>query len=133
MPTLPAPIEATVMPTICFFVKFVAGAPAAAVSEAVTDAVLEAGLLLDGDPVALLKGDKLGLVVRVMLKPLETKLDVVVKAGAIKTMLGIDVSTISVAVIVLWVFGNPLAWPTHMLKADIATSSIELSQILQLG
>ncbi len=66
-----------------------------------------------------------------MLKLLETKLDVVVAAGAIKTMLGIDVSTTSVAVIVLWVFGNALAWPTHMLKADMATSSIELSQIFQ--
>jgi len=132
IPTLPAPTEATAMPTICFFVKFVAGAPAAAaVSEVVTNAVLEARPLLDGDPVALLRGDELELVVRVMLKLFETRPDVVVAAGAIKTILGIDVSTTSVAVIVLWVFGNALAWPTHMLKAEIATSSIELSQILQ--
>ncbi len=62
-PTLPAPTEATVMPTICFFVKFVAGAPAPAVSEAVTNAVLEARPLLDGDPVALVRRDKLELVI----------------------------------------------------------------------
>lgn len=53
----------------------------------------------------------------------ELELEVELAAGAIKTMLGIEVWTMTVAVIVLWVLGIAFSLPLHILNAFAATSS----------
>jgi len=50
--------------------------------------------------------------------------NVVVAAGATRTMLGIEVCTINVAVIVPCVFGSAFACPLHILNAATATFSV---------
>lgn len=118
-----APTAATTIPTNCGLLKLAA---VAAVSEvACAEIVLDAGELLDGDPMAVEECTPL-LVGWRMLELVDVDPGVVVAVGAINAMLGIDVSTIRVAVIVPCVLGRAFACPEHMLNAAIATFSTHL-------
>jgi hypothetical protein len=55
-----------------------------------------------------------GLVMPTKLELFKAEFGIAVVLGAMRTMLGIELCTINVAVIVLCVFGRALAWPLHI-------------------
>mgnify|MGYP003662535677 CR=1 FL=1 len=125
--TAPPPMEATVIPTIWFFVRIGSG-------ELVSDAagteetVLDAELLGLGRLVAVANElDEADVVVLITVEDDRPETDDVLGAGATKTMLGIEVCKMRVAVIVAWVFGNALGCPVHMAYAPFTTESMSKS------
>jgi hypothetical protein len=59
---------------------------------------------------------------------------VVVGFGATRTMLGIELCTIKVAVIVAWVLGRAFACPLHMPNASMITDSVKsLAVVTEVG
>jgi hypothetical protein len=123
----PPPTDATVIPTICDFVNV-----------GVTEAVSEAACaVLEGIVAEVLVGELVavwilsvdgavvfGLVIPAKLELVDAEFGMVVGLGAIRTMLGIELCTINVAVIVLCVFGRTLAWPLHIVYASTTTASV---------
>jgi len=116
-------MEATVIPMICGLVKGAVDEAVGDIEDAIAEYVLAAGVLWVGVLVEVI-----GSVVEVLLMLIvldQLKVCVVVGFEATRTMLGIELSTISVAVIVAWVFGRAFACPAHILNAPSTTDSVD--------
>ena len=91
------------------------------IEDAIAEYVLAAGVLWVVVLVEVIDG-----VVGVLLTLLDQlKVCVVVGFEAMRTTLGIELSTIKVAVIVAWVFGRAFACPAHILNASLTTDSVD--------
>jgi hypothetical protein len=78
-------------------------------------------VVLTGVPVEVMSVVGVGVVV--LLREILDELEIEVSAGAISTMLGIEVCTTTEAVIVLCVLGIAFSLPLHIAKAFAATAS----------
>jgi hypothetical protein len=100
--TAPPPMEATVMPIICGLVKVGVGEGVGDMEDAMAEYVLAAGVLLAGDPddVINLEVETCVLLMLIVFDQFELDAVVIDGPGATRTMLGIELCTIKVAVIV---------------------------------
>lgn len=99
--TAPPPIEATVIPIIWGRVKVGVGVGVGDIEEATAEYVLAAGVLLDGEPEDVTNAEVVEVLgTLIVYDRFELELTVVVDCGAARTMLGIELCTINVAVMV---------------------------------
>jgi hypothetical protein len=101
--TVPPPIEATVIPMIWGLVKVGVGGGVGDMEEAMAEYVLAASVLLARDPdevINLEVEEAWVLLLLIVFDQFEFVAVVIVGFGATRTMLGIELCTIKVAVIV---------------------------------
>jgi hypothetical protein len=112
---------------ICGLLKVDSGEGDGDIEDATAEYVLPAGVLLAGDPDEVAKAEVEDAWVEVLLMPIvfdQLELCVAVGFGATRTMLGIELCTINVAVIVECVFGRAFACPVHIPNALSTTDSV---------